>query len=71
MLYRKGEHHFGPSTFADWAKFCSQTMLLYMEGCSKTGSPSKIVVINDSKYSERKYGTVHPVKGQCLFGALE
>ena len=70
MLYRIGQHRFSPSAFADWGKFCSQIMLLYMEGCSKTGGPSKIVVIN-SKYGERKYSTDHPVKGQCLFGAAE
>jgi hypothetical protein len=56
----------------EWGHFCRETMLVYVEGCSeKIGSPNKTVEINESKFSQRKYGRGHPVKGQWVFGGVE
>jgi transposase-like protein len=43
-----------------------------MEDCSeKIGGPIKTVEIDESKFGERKYGRVHPVKEQWAFGGVE
>ena len=66
------EHGFGDNTLANWGQFCRQTMLVYMEGCSKKiGCPNKTVEIDESKFGERKNGRGHPVKGQREFGGVE
>ena len=66
------EHHFSSHTIAEWGMFCSETMLVYLEGCcEKLGGPNKTVEIHESKFGRRKYHRGHTVKGQRVFGGVE
>ena len=68
----KQKHRFGPTTLAGWGQFCTEVMLVYMQGCSeKVGGPNKTVEIDKNKFGVRKYGRAHPVKGQWVFGGVE
>jgi transposase-like protein len=52
--------------------FCRETMLVFMEGCSKkTDGPNKTVEIDQSKFGQQKYHRGHLVKGQWVFGCVE
>jgi hypothetical protein len=47
-------------------------MLVHIQGCSeKIGGPNKTVEIDESMFGLQKYNTVHPVKGQWVFGSVE
>jgi hypothetical protein len=65
------KHRFGPNTIADWGLFCSETMLVYMEGCSeKIGGANKTVEIDESKFGRRKCHRCHPVKERWVLAVL-
>jgi len=50
----------------------TETLLVYLEGCSeKIGGPNKTVEIDVSKFGRRRYHRGHPAKGQWVLGGVE
>jgi hypothetical protein len=66
------DYAFSSTTVTDWGMFCRETMLVYLEGCSKKiGGTNKTVEIDQSMFGRRKYFRGHAVRGMCVFGGVE
>jgi hypothetical protein len=66
------EYRLSSHTITEWGMFCRETMLVFLEGCSKKiGRPNKTVKIDESKFGRRKHHMGHPIKGQWVFGGVE
>ena len=69
------EHELSTSsaTNVDWSSFarevCEEVML--RDGKKQIGGRGKIVEIDESKFTKRKYGVGHAVKGEWVFGGIE
>jgi hypothetical protein len=65
------EHNFSRTIISDWRQFCRETMVAYVQASSqKIGGPNKIVEIDESKFSRRKYNRGTPLRGNGYSAAL-
>ena len=68
----QNEYCLSTPTVADWSMFCTDTMLMILEGCSvKIGAPNKTVEIDESKFGRQRYHRRHPVKCKRVLGRID
>lgn len=60
------------NTVTDWMNFCREVCVeVVVRESVKLGGPGKIVEIDESKFSKRKYNRGKRVKGEWVFGGVE
>ncbi|GFV93251.1 DDE_Tnp_IS1595 domain-containing protein [Trichonephila clavipes] len=63
---------FSSATLADWRHFVLEQVLDHVElTSSKIGGVGKVVVVDKSKFGERKFHKGRHVEGQWVFGSVE
>ncbi|XP_046970304.1 uncharacterized protein LOC124537487 isoform X1 [Vanessa cardui] len=63
------------ATVCDWFKYCRETVILYQlekqTFLGKIGGPGKVVQIDETKFSKRKYNKGQHIEGQWVLGMIE